>query len=71
MTNNYLADLKNIRSVLSCELKTTERSAQVELSSVEETNRICKLEKINIFNTECKIIRLGESMYGTTATTAN
>lgn len=71
MTSNYLADLKNIRSVLTCELKAVDRSVQVELSSVEETNRICKLDKITIFNTDCKIIRLGESLYGGTMNTAN
>lgn len=42
----------------------------VELSSVEETCRVCKLEKIELFKgTVNGIIRLGDSCYGNNVVT--
>jgi hypothetical protein len=48
------------------EINEREKWANLEFSSVEETSRLCKLGKIKFFNNECKIIRLGDTMYGGT-----
>jgi len=71
MMKNYLNDTSNTNPILNCEISEKERSANLELSSVEETNRLCKLDKIHIFNNECKIIRLGDTLYGGTMNLAN
>lgn len=67
---NYLADTGNSAPVLACEINRKERSCVVELSSVEEANRFSKVPEISILNMNCKVTRLGESMYGTTTNTA-
>lgn len=43
MTDNYLKDQMNNCPVVHMDLNYTDRNVQVELSSVEETCRICKL----------------------------
>lgn len=60
MKENYLADPGNPRPVLDCKLDVKDCSAVIELSSVEEANRLIKLERMSILDEECKIIRLGE-----------
>lgn len=46
MTVNYLKDSMNNCPVRDLEINEEDHSASVELSSVEETCRMCKLEKI-------------------------
>jgi hypothetical protein len=71
LVKNYLADPGNPSPVIACEINKKDRSAIVELSSVEEANRFTKLPDMQILNVLCKITRLGESMYGTTTSTAS
>lgn len=71
LVKNYLADPGNPSPVIACEINKKDRSAIVELSSVEEANRFTKLPEMQILNVLCKITRLGESMYGTTTSTAS
>lgn len=65
MIDNYLADPANPRPVINCILDEKERSAIMELSSVEEANRLIKLERMPILEEECKILRMGEQLYAT------
>ena len=56
--------------VVNLEINETDRSVAVELSSVEETCRICKLEKIELFKANVShTIRLGDSCYGNNVVT--
>jgi hypothetical protein len=61
MVKNYLADNGNRCPILTCELNEKDRSVHIELSSLEEANRMSKLEKMYLFSNECKVVRLGES----------
>lgn len=61
MLDNYLADNDNPTPVRNCNLAPSSNSAILELSSVEETNRLVKLDTINIFNEKCKIIRMADT----------
>jgi hypothetical protein len=70
MAQNYLKDEMNSCPVVNLELNEPDRSVSVELSSVEETCRICKLEKIELFKGNTSgIIRLGDSCYGNNVVT--
>jgi polo-like kinase 1 len=60
MVDNYLADSGNSRPVISCILNEKDRSACIELSSVEESSRMIKLERMKLLEDDCKIIRMGE-----------
>lgn len=46
MAQNYLKDEMNNCPVVNLEMNLADRNVSVELSSVEETCRICKLDKI-------------------------
>ena len=43
----------------------------LELSSVEETARLLKIEKLQINNNECPIKRVGDTLYGGTMSLVN
>lgn len=65
MAQNYLKDEMNNCPVVNLEINEEDHNVAVELSSVEETCRVCKLEKIELFKgTINGIIRLGDSCYG-------
>lgn len=70
MAQNYLKDEMNSCPVVDLEINEGERSVAVELSSVEETCRICKLEKVELLKGNVSgIIRLGDSCYGNNVVT--
>lgn len=70
MAQNYIKDEMNSCPVVSLELNEEDHSVSLELSSVEETCRICKLEKIELFKgTVNGIVRLGDSIYGNNVVT--
>lgn len=70
MAQNYLKDEMNSCPVVNLEINETDRNVAVELSSVEETCRICKLEKIELVKGNISgIIRLGDSCYGNNVVT--
>ena len=48
------------------DLNKESRSMTVELSSSEEANRFAKAKSISILGVNCKVERVGESMYGET-----
>ena len=65
MAQNYLKDEMNNCPVVNLEMNEEDHNVAVELSSVEETCRVCKLEKIELFKGAINgIIRLGDSCYG-------
>ncbi len=70
LIRTYLADPNNQNPILSCEINRKDRTCVLELSSVDEANRFSKVKDITILNSNCKITRLGESMYGTTTSMA-
>ena len=68
MLENYLNDQGNSGPIVSCQLAPQSNWAIVELSSVEETNRVVKLEckiiinlDIMLFNEKCKVIRMADT----------
>jgi hypothetical protein len=67
---NYLNDNMNSCPVVNVEMFEADRSVAIELSSVEETCRVCKIEKMELFKDHyCRIIRLGDSIYGASIVT--
>ncbi len=54
----------NAKPILQCNLNEKDRTCTLELSSVEEANRLLKLESIQLLDENCKILRLGDSLYG-------
>ena len=71
MLKNYLNDANNSNPVINVELNDKDKTVIIEFSSVEETSRLCKLDKLKIFNNDCKITRLGDTLYGGTNNLAN
>ena len=63
-----LNDTGNKQPVLLVELNSEQKSAIVELSSVEETHRMAKLDFVEIIGVKCKIIRCAETLYGQEST---
>lgn len=67
LIDNYLNDKGNMNPVVSCLIVPSGNYAELEMSSVEETNRLIKVENIKIFGQNCTISRIGEgSVYGNT-----
>jgi len=61
---HVLNDPGNKQPVLLVELNEEQKSAVIELSSVEETHRMAKLDFVEILGVRCKLIRLAETLYG-------
>ena len=59
-----LNDPGNRQPVLALDLNTELKSVIVELSSIEETHRMAKLDFIEILGVKCKVIRCAETLYG-------
>lgn len=59
-----LNDQGNAQPVLVVELNEEAKSAVVELSSVEETLRMARLDAVEILGVRCKLIRCAETLYG-------
>ncbi|CAD8152457.1 unnamed protein product [Paramecium pentaurelia] len=64
INRNYLNDVGNAKPILYCHLNEKDRTCTIELSSVEEANRMLKLEEIKLLDESCKIFRLGDNLYG-------
>jgi len=56
--DNYLMDPGNTKPVLFCQHAPSSNGAIVELSSVEETNRLVKLEYLTLFDEKCRVQRV-------------
>ena len=61
---HYLNDQGNLNPIHTIELNPQKNTVILELSSVEESNRIQKIESINIIGVMCKVIRCTETIYG-------
>jgi hypothetical protein len=57
--------------VIETELNKENSTFTVELTSAEEANRFFKSKQIEILGVKCKLLRLGESMYGETLNLAS
>lgn len=62
--DNFLNDTGNHTSVLAVEINQEGKYIILEVSSVEEANRLLKLKFISILCVECKIHNLTDSIYG-------
>lgn len=49
-----------------CELNSSNRTATIELSTVEEASRLSKVAHLTILSVKCKITKVAESMFGST-----
>lgn len=63
---NFLNDPGNPTPVIACEQNSTQKSATIELSTVEEASRLSKISSINMLSVKCKITKVAESMFGPT-----
>ncbi|KRX09209.1 hypothetical protein PPERSA_05878 [Pseudocohnilembus persalinus] len=57
MVTNRLSDSGNQKPIVSCKINQEQKTAQVEFSSFEECNRFAILNKIEILEKECKIVK--------------
>lgn len=60
----YLNDPGNQNPIHTLELTPQKNTVILELSSVEESNRIQKIDSIKILGVTCKVIRCTETIYG-------
>lgn len=65
---NYLNDQGNYKPVINVELDAVKNTAIVELSSIEEANKLAKVDSVKILGHSCKIRRLQESKFGDSST---
>jgi len=63
MIKNYLADTGNTYPVKSCKVNKQFRSAVVEFSSLEETNRLALVKQIMMVNNVVGVSKIGETNY--------
>jgi len=70
LIENYLNDEGNQNPIIECKINNQTNTATLELSSVEETNRLIKVDSLKIFSNKCKLTRLGDSQFGTTTNLA-
>ena len=61
---HVLNDPGNEQPVLAVDLNEEKKSAVIELSSVEETHRMARLDCVEVLGVRCKLIRLAETFYG-------
>jgi hypothetical protein len=71
LIDNFLNDPVNQRPVMDCQINQAANEAILEISSVEEANRLVKVEYIKIFNHNCKISKMGDNLYGAPVVPAN
>lgn len=69
LINNYmmtcfLNDEGNLRPVLGCKFQERKGTATIELSSMEEANRLLKLDALKIGNNACKLTKFSETSSG-------
>ena len=62
--DNFLNDTGNQNPVQHIEINQEQNHIIIEVSSVEEANRLLKLKFITVLNVECKIHRLTDTLYG-------
>ncbi len=60
----YMNDTGNNNPIHTLDLNYLQNSVILELSSVEEANRLLKIVNMDILGVPCKIIRCAESMFG-------
>jgi len=68
LMENYLTDPGNHYPIKEVAVDPVRNSAVIELSSVEEANRLLKVGSVKVFGNSCRIARVGESRFGETVT---
>lgn len=61
---HFLNDQGNPNPIHTLDLNVEKNSVILEMSSVEEANRLQKVDHIGLIGVHCKIIRCSESVYG-------
>ena len=64
LTTHFLKNSGNKNPILCVDINHSNNSLIVEFSSVEEANRVIKLEHMELIGVKCKVVRCSESMYG-------
>ena len=64
ITSHYLKNQGNKNPILCVDINHSNNNIVVEFSSVEEANRVIKLEFMELIGVKCKVMRCSESMYG-------
>ena len=60
----YMSDPGNSNPIHTLDLNHLQNSVILELSSVEEANRLLKIDCVEMLGVSCKIIRCAESLFG-------
>lgn len=63
---NYLNDEGNFHPIKEVSIDTAKNSAIIELSSVEETNKLAKVEAIKILGSNCRVAKVGDPKLNST-----
>jgi RNA recognition motif-containing protein len=66
IVENYLNDEGNFHPVKEVTIDTAKNSATIELSSVEETNKLAKVEAIKILGSNCRVAKVGDPKLNST-----
>lgn len=64
LKEHYLKNKGTEDAVLCLDVNRSSNTVIVEFSSVEEANRVIKLEYMELVGVKCKVMRCSESMYG-------
>lgn len=67
---NYLNDQGNYNPVKEVTIDKSKNTATIELSSIEEANKLAKVDSVKVLGHSCKISKL-ESQFGQTTTLAS
>jgi len=66
IVENYLNDEGNYHPVKEVSIDTAKNSATIELSSVEEANKLAKVEAIKILGSNCRVAKVGDPKLNST-----
>jgi len=66
IVENYLNDEGNFHPVKEVTIDTAKNSATIELSSVEEANKLAKVEAIKILGSNCRVAKVGDPKLNST-----
>lgn len=61
--SHYLSDTANLNPIHTLDLNLQKNTVILEMSSVEEANRLQKIDGIDILGVHCKILRCSETVY--------
>ena len=64
LKEHYLKNKETDDAILCLDVNRSSNTVIVEFASVEEANRVIKLEYMELIGVKCKVMRCSESMYG-------